>query len=264
MYISVDLGGTNIRIVGSRDLDNPKFISEPLRRRNTNNYENDLDYIIKSSQKIAGKATIDAVGIGITGSPNQDKTMIASAGNMSNWVGKPFIKTISESLSCPVYYDNDAVATALGEVYYGHLKTDFHYLIWGTGIGGAEVLCSSKLKVAQLEWQDHYRDWEIDCGGAKLAQNFGKPTENFSDNDWKIVINNFGKHLNTYANTYSPKTIVFAGGLSNKHAKALLRLASKIGININITNFGEDSGLWGGFGLIRYNTLMFHSLLLPL
>ena len=260
MYISVDMGGTNTRVAGSPDLEQLEFTNEPIRRRNTNPYENDLayendlDFIVESAEKIAGRQAVRAVGIGTPGTPSPDRLRIETAKNIPHWNGKPLVEPIAEALDCPVYYDNDAVAAGLGEAYYGnYAEGDFHYLIWGTGIGGASVEMNEKRDVvyaAKLPWKRHFRSWDV--AGIQLERDYGKPAEKFSDAEWSDIMKKFGAHLLDYATRFDPPAVIFGGGVASKRRKDLEHIWLSTGVDAKVSDFDEDSGIVGGFGLIRY------------
>ncbi len=254
MYISVDMGGTNTRITGTTDVIHGQSFDKPIKRQNTGDYENDLQFIINTSKKIAkrGGATIKAVGIGTPGTPNPDRTKIASAINLPHWNQQPLVQPITNALNCPVYYDNDAVTAGLSEAYYGTWQpSDFHYLIWGTGIGGSEIKFDATGEVnyvAKLHWKNHFRDWTFECGGKALDEIYGRQTEK----PWDDIFAKFSGHLLNYVATYQPPSIVFGGGLAERFDNQIEILKRQAGVDINISKFGGDSGIKGGFGLIRF------------
>ena len=257
MYISVDMGGTNTRVVGSRGLERLEFINDPLRHRNTGSYENDLDFIIEAAKKAAGHGAIRAVGIGTPGTPNPNRTYIASASNIPHWNNRPLVQPVSEALGCPVYYDNDAVTAGLGEAYYGDYKDgDFHYLIWGTGIGGASIERNDPPTVSyasKLIWKPRFYEWEQECAGGHLYKHYDRrQPEELNEAEWADVIKKFGSRLLHYVSRFDPPAIVFGGGLADRHREAITNLGSQVGIPISVSGFKGDSGIVGGFGLIRY------------
>lgn len=253
MYISIDAGGTNTRIVGSRNLESPTFSADPVRWRNTHDFDNDLELMIQAALLIAGDEKIEALGVGTPGDPNETKTEIKRAQNLGSWVCRPLVTSLSEGLGgCPVFYDNDLVSAGLGEAYYGNTSDDFDYIIWGTGIGGGKVRKEgSKINVTELDWDTHFKQWEEQCGGASLTGRFRKPNERLSVEEWEEINGEFRNHLESYVEAVNPKVIIFAGGLAVKHANMIDETAKDLGVDMKISSFGEDSGLMGGFGLIR-------------
>jgi predicted NBD/HSP70 family sugar kinase len=255
MFISIDVGGTNTRVVGADNLATPAFLGEPIRRQNTQNFEQDITFIIQTAQNIAGDEQIDAVGIGAAGTPNREKTGVATARNLISWVGKPLVASLSHGLGgCPVYYETDVTAAGLGEAYYGPTEGDFDYITWGTGIGGAAIRYTDGSPTASvLNWRTHFEGWIADVGGAELAQRYGKAPESFTDAEWSDVTGDFRRHLKDYIETIAPQAIVFGGGLAVRHQVVIEDIGSEIDSHLHVTSFGNDSGLVGGFGLVRHS-----------
>lgn len=241
-----------MRVAGSLQIQNPAFVSDPLRRKNTHDFENDIAFMIEAAREVADDEPVEAVGIGTPGSPNEDKTEIRSAKNLASWVGKPLVASLSDGLGhCPVYYENDVTAAGLGEAYYGQTEGNFDYVIWGTGIGGGAIRYKDdKPTVKVMNWQTYFGDWESDTGGAELAKKFGKAPEDFTAAEWEAVSQVFKRHLTGYLETHRPHAIVFGGGLAVKHTEMLEEAGRELGTPIQVTKFGDDSGLMGGFGII--------------
>lgn len=251
-YITVDIGGTNTRVAAVSSLKEPVFIGEPIRRRNSTDYADDLAFIVDTARKLAGD-DITAMGVGVVGTLDQARTRSLHSKNNAHWNNKPFVAELSRELNCPVVADNDGVVAALGEAYYGVVKSDFAYVIWGTGIGGAMVVHDSNGTpfVEKLDWSKYFGKWEYDCGGKELAVTYGKQPEELTDNEWGVVKDNFSKRAQQFAKTVQPGAIVFGGGLSVKHKAALEALSTVLGIPCTVTQFDGDSGLYGGLALIR-------------
>lgn len=254
MFISIDVGGTNTRVAGATDLVNPTFSGQSLRRRNAHDFNDDMAFMVEAVRTIADGESIEAVGIGAPGWPNEDKTTVEWSKNLASWIRKPLVSSLSEHLDgCPVFYDDDVSVAALGEAYYGRPHSDFDYVIWGTGIGGSRVVCPRREPiVSRLSWQTYFSDWEDDTGGAELAKKFSKPPEDFTREDWRIVARDFKRNLASYVETRRPKVIVFGGGLAVKHAVMIKEAGQGLKVATDVTKFGDDSGLMGGFGLIRH------------
>lgn len=254
MYISVDIGGTNTRVVGAYDLGKATFVSTPLRRRNSTSYEDDITFIVNSAREI-GDNDLEAVGIGLVGELSEDKTTSVHSKNNGHWNGKTFAHDLSRELNCPVFAENDGVAAALGEAYYGAVKSDFDYVIWGTGIGGATVIhdASGRPGATMLDWHKYFRDWEYACGGSELANLYGKQPEALSNAEWQKVLSDFKRHLCNFVSAVNPKAVVFGGGLSVRHAKELKLFSEQLQVPCHVTTFDGDSGLYGGFAIIRHS-----------
>ncbi|HMS49924.1 MAG TPA: ROK family protein [Candidatus Saccharibacteria bacterium] len=252
MFISVDVGGTNTRLASSNGLETLAFDETIVRRVNTHDYVNDIGFIVDEALRLSQGEPIQAVGIGIPGTLNDEGTELLHAENLQSWMSRPIAADISGKLHCPVFMDNDAVAMGLGEVFFGETSGDFDYIIWGTGIGGSTIRHEHDgIKVEKRIWETSYKDWELENGGNALNSKFGKPTTEFTTEEWDTVAAMFETNLKKYCDTYTPKAVVFGGGLAIKHTDLLNKIGSELGLHLTVTKFGEDSGLFGGFGLIR-------------
>jgi hypothetical protein len=252
MYIAVDIGGTNTRVATVQSLSQPVFIGEPIRRRNSTDYEADIAFIIDAARKLGGD-TVAGIGVGIVGTMDKARTRSLHSKNNAHWNNKPFVDRLAAEFGCPVVADNDGVVAALGEAYYGSVKSDFAYVIWGTGIGGALVVHDQHgtPTVEKLDWGKYFGKWEYDCGGKELALTYGKQPEDLTDNEWQTVIDKFRKRAVAFARVIQPKAIVFGGGLSVRHKEELEAMADVLGVPCHVTKFDGDSGLYGGLALIR-------------
>lgn len=252
MYISIDIGGTNTRVAGALDLDHPVLIN-PIRYRNHNNYETDIQAIVAAVHTIAGDQPVQAAGIGLVGGLNKTKDIVLSSNNNPAWKGKPFAQDLTAQIGCQVIADGDATATALGEHYYGSSHDPFAYIIWGTGVGGVLIDNDSagNAVVNKIGWDQYFGKWEEDCGGRRLANQYGKPTEQFTEAEWRKVLDKFAEHAHIFVAATHPKSMVFGGGLSQTHSKEIEALSDVLGIRCRVSSFNHDEGLYGGFALIK-------------
>ena len=253
MFISVDVGGTNIRVAGSSNLDSPNFTSSIRRRKNTQNFQDEIAFILEAARGCAGNYPISSVGICVPGTLGPDKKRLNFAQNLSWWEGKSFAESLAAALACDVYAEHDGVAAGLGEAFYGSAPEEFCYLVWGTGIGGAEVHRDERgrVLVEEIEWQSNVLSWENDCGGKAISQKYGKPTQDLGVNDWDEVQRGFKVHLKRFVEQADVRNIVLGGGLAIKHRDFLESLTIERLDSIRVSRFGDNSGLYGGFALIR-------------
>lgn len=256
MYITVDIGGTYIRVAGVTNLMRPEF-KEILRQVNST-YNEDNQFIGAAIQKIGAGKTIWAIGIGIPGTLLPDKSGIITAPNKPEWSGKPFVSALTSSFECPVLVGNDAVAASLGEYYYGENSgSELCYLVWGTGIGGAQVHKAVSGPVAtKFNWTQYFQDWEMDCGGRRLIERFHKSPEAFSEEEWSVVKKAFTGHLRHFVLKVQPKSVVFGGGFAVHHTDVILQGANDVGIAASVSQFADAAGLYGALGLIRQGIII--------
>lgn len=252
MFISIDVGGTNTRVAGALDLENPTFVGEPIRRKNTHNFEDDIQFIADAARKIAGGQPITAAAICVPGFLNKENTKITFAANLPALIDKPLVQSLSEKLGCPVFCRTDVTVSILGEAYYGQVHGDFTYIIWGTGLGGGTVHYKDpQPEITPIDWYENFEAWEADCGGGALAKTFGKASEELTETDWQGVIQKFQQHLAQFIEVNKPSTIIFGGGLALRHKAMLQEAGQNYGAEIKVTSFGQNSCLVGGFGLIK-------------
>lgn len=253
MFISVDVGGTNIRVAGSSNLDSPSFTSSIKRRKNTQNYQDEIDFILEAARACAGSSVISAVGICVPGTLGSDKKRLDFAQNLAWWEGQPFVESLADNLACEVYAGHDGVAASLGEAFYGSAPEEFSYIVWGTGIGGAAVHRDKQGRVCakEIEWRSTFLPWENDCGGKALSKKYGKSTQDFTITEWAEVQVEFTTRLQNFVNQTGARNIIFGGGLAIKHREFLESHTIDQVDSIRVTKFGDDSGLYGGFALIR-------------
>lgn len=60
----------------------------------------------------------------------------------------------------------------------------------------------------------------------------------------------FSNHISKFKTTVGISDIIFGGGVSDKQKNRILQLNQE---DIAISDLGEDTGLFGGFGLLRTN-----------
>lgn len=249
---AVDLGGTNTRIARFDGLGSATMMGEPVRRRNTHDYGHDLGFIVDSVRRLSDGQPVDAIGIGVGGGMNAELTEVASARNLPEWVGRPFVAELAKELDCAVYADNDGLAAAWGEIYFGHVSGNFHYLVWGTGISGVRVeRRGDEVTAARLDWREHYKRWELACSGAAIEREYGRPGEQLTASDWLVVTAQFGEYLRDYVAATRPEKIIFGGGLALHHAQTIAAQQDAAGIPLITTEFGLNSGLVGALALVR-------------
>lgn len=252
--ISVDLGGTNTRIARFTDIDDATMVSKPVKHSNTHVYKEDLQFIIDKAKELSSNQPIDALGIGVPGRVDNEKTRMLASNNLPEWVDHDFCTDLSQALGCPVFLENDGVAAALGEAYAGDVSYDFHYIIWGTGIGNVEVKQSNGIVAATYirpNYRDFFEAWEKDCSGSAILPNYNRPGEKLTSDEWTKINTLFERYLKEYIALAKPPAIVFGGGLAVHHADTITAHSTGVGVMIKITKFGNNSGLVGGLGLVR-------------
>jgi len=253
MYIALDIGGSSIRIATS-DMLSPIVITQRTFFPNTNNFSHDFPKLLDEIKLISKKESVEGIGIGIAGQLSEDKKTLLEAPNFSTWNNMNIVEKVHEAFDCPVVMQNDGVAGALGEAVFRDFKEEnFLYLIWGTGIGGAQVTFTNGAPVSQqLPWSNYFPAWEKDCGGRSIFTQFGKPAESLSEKQWDGIEQLFAKHFADFLSKTNPSRVVFGGGVAINHSMHLyhaveqMKLPNKLPIVV-VSSLGETANIMGAF-----------------
>lgn len=261
MYIGIDIGGTNVRIASTESLTNPK-IQHKVAFHSESAYEDNMRRLKEAIDSFGG--VVESVGVGAPGKLNDTRTFIVFTRYASQWVDKPLAEDLARMFGCTVVLDGDSPVGALGEAMYGgHHSQDFYYIAYGTGIGSARIIFDNNgkphvRKVTDEEHRVYLNPWQQECGGRGVESTVGKPAAQLSEAEWQTVMGKFKVYLLRYIEYFQPATIVFGGGVAVKQwlriesaANALLAEHPEITANIVLTSLGEDTALYGAFGLLR-------------
>ena len=158
-FVGIDIGGTNIRIIQASSLELPTLEKREVFST-TGNFDEDFKKVTGYLDSI--ETPIKGVGIAIPGDLAEDKSMVAYAVHIPGYMNKPLPQLLSQKYACKVLMDNDAATAALGEAIYGTSdKSDFLYIIWGTGVGGAEVSYrEGKPSAKDVDWDRYLRSFD--------------------------------------------------------------------------------------------------------
>ena len=138
-YITVDLGGTNLRIARI----NSNLIIEDILKYETEvelGIEQIMKKIINAINQLQNNETI-GVGIGVPGQIDCMKKKIMNANNLrikDYRIGD----ILKKATGLEVYLQNDANIAGLGEAVVGSGKEydNVYYVTWSTGIGGSLII----------------------------------------------------------------------------------------------------------------------------
>ncbi len=257
MYISIDIGGTNTRVLATSDLDNPNF--ENIHVFDTEiNYKNGVEKIIEIIKIFTD--TPKAIAIGIAGGVDESSQIMTGSNVLTDWEHEPLIETLQTHFSCPTYLRNDAVMGALGEAYYGtNKKDDFIYLTLGTGLGGAIVERKDEnVNVFRPKDRSELYELETKIGGTECEKKYGKPMKSLSNDAWQEVINNLAEGVDVLASSknWGKNTFVLGGGIVERQKIRFQKLLKQKNPKICLTTLGDKSGLYGGLALIKQQNVI--------
>lgn len=249
MYISIDIGGTNVRVASTDNLETGQIVDR-VQLRNNHNFEEYFQKIIEFAKK---QGQIKGVGISVIGDLNPKKTIVIdTAPNAPEIINQSLVDKLKRQLNCEIFMENDGTAMALGEAVYTKKENDFICIIWGTGIGGAQVKKDkNRLKIEQIDWYKHLKDWEHDCGGEAIEKKYAKKPQDLIENEWKFIMYNFEKHLNRLVRFFEAKLVIFGGGVSLNQFRRIEAIQKNINAFLQLSELGDDAGLLGGFAMIK-------------
>ncbi|MBZ4687452.1 MAG: glcK [Clostridiales bacterium] len=145
MYLSFDLGGTNIK-AGIIDKMGNIIIKQSLPTAENKDVDEILQQFIEISKTLLAKAKlnqqeIQGVGVGLPGFIEADKGLVIKAPNLG-WENIHIKQNLEGLLPYPVFLSNDANAAALGEMWKGAGQgcKDLLCLTLGTGVGGGVII----------------------------------------------------------------------------------------------------------------------------
>ena len=146
VVIGVDLGGTNMRTAvldpGGRIL---------AKHKEATNAETGWQHVVaKLVEKIRQQGSearqqgddVVAVGVGVPGVIALAKGVVVKSPNLPDWSDLPLKEKLESALSLPVYLENDANASALGEHWRGAGRgiSSMILVTLGTGVGGGIII----------------------------------------------------------------------------------------------------------------------------
>lgn len=142
--LSVDLGGTNLRVAIVCMMGN---IVKKYAQPNPKTFEARMQLIVKMCSDAIRDAVglncrILGVGVSTGGRVNpQEGVVMHSTKLIPEWTSVNLRTPISDALHLPVWVDNDGNCAALAEKKFGHGKgvENFVTIITGTGIGGGII-----------------------------------------------------------------------------------------------------------------------------
>ena len=161
MFILFDIGGTNMRVAISRDketFEDPVIIPTPK------DFDEGMKAIKDIAHDLARGGTITAIGGGIAGALNRDRTVFVSGPHLQGWNAKPIKKALEDAVGAPAFVENDTAIVGLGEAVSGAGKGHqiVAYVTVSTGVGGARIV-NQKIDVSALGFEPGHQI--IDAGG---------------------------------------------------------------------------------------------------
>lgn len=229
MKLSIDLGGTNIRIAQVENGRCLKKVSVPcLAQQEAAVVLGQLVRLIRDMMT----PQVDGIGIGVPSIVHPQKGIVYNVANIPSWTEVHLKEALEKEFGLPVAVNNDSNCFALGESRFGKGKpyADMVGVTIGTGIG-AGVIVNHRLyggqymgagEIGSFPYLD--ADFEHYCSsfffkrhGTTSMEVAGKAQQ--GDAASLKLWHDFGLHLShlmkviLYA--YAPQAIVLGGGIAS-------------------------------------------------
>ena len=141
LTIGVDIGGTKVAggVVDHRgQILEQHRVTTPAR-----DAEATTDAIVKVIEELRSRhEDIEAVGLGIAGFVDADRSVVYFAPNLLGWRDGPLREEVEKRVNLPVVVENDANAAAWGEARFGAGREEGFIVCvtLGTGVGGGIIV----------------------------------------------------------------------------------------------------------------------------
>ena len=241
MYISVDVGGTNMRIA-LVDLEGEARILKLESHRVPQEYTVGIEKLSGHIADLSAGQEIQGIGACFPGIIDRND-MVTTANNLPDWAMKPIKPTLQERFGVPVKLVHDVQGAAIGEALFGAAKDSgrFVYFIWGTGIGAGDIkkIDDKRYFMFSFENGHHIMDWDgklCNCGqrgcpeaylgGDMLREYFGGDMEKISDDDprWDFVVQKAAQVVLNTLIFHPVDLFVFSGGVITRRPFLLERI----------------------------------------
>lgn len=247
MFLTFDIGATNMRLAVSADGKNLKEIK-----------------VIPTPQSFTDGVKLFRETL----APMTNEPISACAGGITkalNWDPETLKSSIKEITNSSVILENDAAIGGLGEAKFGagRDKKIVAFLTISTGVGGARIV-DGKIDASSLGFEpghqiiDRGQTLEQLVSGRGIKQRYQKDPEDLKEPDlWQQVARNLSFGLNNITVMWSPDIIVLGGSVMqsvdikevNENLKQVLTVFPNPPIVVK-SALGDESGLLGALSLI--------------
>jgi glucokinase len=227
MKLSIDLGGTNIRIAQVEDGKCLNKVSVAcMAQRDASTVLSQLFQLIRGVMD----ERVDGIGIGVPSIVDSEKGIVYNVANISSWKEIHLKEILENEFKVAVAINNDSNCFTLGESLFGEGKpyANMVGVTIGTGIG-AGIIADHRLycgqymgagEIGSLPYLDS--DFEHYCSsfffkryniiGALAAEKAAQGDEAALD-IWKEFGMHLGNLMKAILFAYAPQAIVLGGGI---------------------------------------------------
>ncbi len=141
--VGFDIGGTNFRCgLMNENGEIIAFYKQPTgAQKGVEKLMQEIVSQVRLIEKEHTEIPIAGIGIGIAGILKPAQGIVCFSPNLPGWRQIPLLDLLKQSISYPIFIENDANLIALGELWQGagRGEKNFFLLTLGTGIGGGII-----------------------------------------------------------------------------------------------------------------------------
>lgn len=236
MILTVDIGGSKVLIA---TFDKNGEIIRSLKFKTPHEYPEFLALLKKTISDITDGKKPSACAIAMPGVLDRAHGVALFFGNLP-WENITITQDLSDTLSCPIYIENDAKMAGLAEAE--ELKKLYKrvlYVTVSTGIG-LGLIVNGKIdhsvgdaggRAIMLEHQGKIMAWEEFASGKAIVATTGKMASEITDEkDWYLVARNIAIGLIDLITLLSPDCVVIGGGVGTHLDKFHGKLMNELDI----------------------------------
>ena len=265
MYIVCDIGGTRMRVAGSKDL---KTFSDPVIEESECSFEEGVKRLNALIDQASQGEKIKAVVAGAAGVYDDDHSMLLRAPNLPGWENKPLKAELEKHTGGTVYLENDTAIVGLGEAVFGAGKGEniVVYITISTGVGGVRIE-NGRVDSSAFGFEPGHHIVDIEklttfedlVSGTALERRYGQKAETIEDVDvWDQVARDAAVGIHNTIVHWSPDTVVLGGGVMNnlsvdlieKHLKDIMKIFPSLP-KIKKAELKDVGGLYGGMAYLK-------------
>lgn len=258
--LGIDIGGTKIASSAGHHLSTQEFATP----------DEALTAIFQCHE-----GPYKAIGIACPGPLSTKTGCTINPPNLPGWEDFPVVERFKKQYGCPIYFNNDANACALAELYYGVKKQNLIYLTASTGMGGG-LINQGKLIQGASDTGGEVGHiildingppcvcglrgcFELYCGGVHL----GKINE--AHPKWDEFLERFGQGIGILIQTINPEVVVIGTFARHLGDRLLVPLRERVKKYVWKTPFdackiissplGEKIGVQSALALVHHNLI---------
>ncbi|MDD5415893.1 MAG: ROK family protein [Candidatus Daviesbacteria bacterium] len=274
MYLSFDIGGTNMRLATSSDGETfagSKIIPTPK------DFNEGMKTLKQTADELSHGEKIIGIAGGVAGPLDKEKTMLVTSPHIPGWINKPLKTELETVFDCKVILENDTATGGIGEAVKGAGigKEIVGYIAIGTGVGGKRIV-NGKISNDSFNFEPGHQiivpDGNLcNCGGkghmeayvsgSYFEKMYGQKGEDITDPKiWDEISRYLAISLVNTTVHWTPDIIILGGGVSKSiplekvktYLSEFLTIFPQAPEVVKAT-LGHDAGLYGALYLLTNN-----------